>query len=403
MDIFVARQPIFDVKQQLFAYELLFRNGNETAFSGVDGDEATSEVICRSFFAMGMENITGGRRAFINFTGNLLIKEIPLLLPNEIAVVEVLETVEPSRAVVEACKKLKRDGYLIALDDFVFDPRFRPLLEVADIVKVDFSITKGYERKRVMQYINQKHLRFLAEKVETREDFEQAVVMGYSYFQGYFFSKPVLVKGKDIPNNRLQQLRMLQQINNPDMNFDEIEKLVRQDVALTYQLLKLINSSKFGMKTQIHSLKQALVLLGKRELAKWISLMMLRSMGEEKPSELLLLSMVRARFAENVAIKTGMQAKAPELFMMGMFSLIDVFMERPLPGILAELPIAEEIKKALLGEKNTFRQVYDLICAYEKADWDAVLQLAANAKLAAGEAADIYQQAVEWADNLFRG
>lgn len=403
MDIFVARQPIFDVQQQLFAYELLFRSGTEAVFSGIDGDEATSEVICRSFFSMGMETLTGGKQAFINFTDNLLIKEIPMLLPKEQVVVEILETVRPSKTILEACKKIKAAGYILALDDFVFEPRFRPLLELADIVKIDFLITKGAERQAVIDRIGRKNIRFLAEKVETREDFEEAVKYGYSYFQGYFFSKPVIVKGKEIPNNRIQQMRVLQQVNHPDVNFDSIEALVRQDVALTYQLLKLINSSVFGLKEQIRSVKQALVLLGKRELVKWISLTMLRSLSGHASDQLLLLSMIRARFAELVAPKVKLEDKAPELFMMGMLSLIDVFVERPLPDILAELPISEEVKGALLGQDNSFRIVYELIQAYEQAQWEDVFLLTARLRLPPAQSAAIYHQSVEWAEQVFSG
>lgn len=403
MDAFVAKQPIFDDKQQLVAYELLFRKGSEAAFCGIDGDVATSEVICRSFFSMGMDSITGGKRAFINFTDNLLLKEIPLLLPKEQVVVEILETVQPSRPILEACKKIKDAGYTLALDDFVFEPRYRPLLALVDIVKVDFQLTKGRERQTVMKRVNRPNIKFLAEKVETRQEFEEALRYGYSYFQGYFFSKPVLVKSHDIPSSRFQQLQVLQQINHPEIDFDSLQALVRQDVALTYQLLKLINSSVFGLKEQIRSVKHALVLLGKRELVKWMSLMLLRGMGDESKRELLLASMIRARFAELLAPKLRLEKQASELFMMGMLSLVDVFMERPLDDIMTELPLSQDVKRTLLGQTTVFSSIYELICSYEKAHWEDVFLLTAKMRIPPSQAASMYQQAVEWSEIVYKG
>jgi c-di-GMP-related signal transduction protein len=307
MEVFVARQPIFDIQQKVFAYELLFRVGKETSFSGLDGDEATSEVICRSFFAIGMDAMTGGKRAFINFTGNLLLSEIPLLLPKEIVVVEILENVDPTPEVVEACRRLKKEGYILALDDFVFEPRFKPLLALADIVKVDFTLTKGEERRRVVKMLDNGHLKFLAEKVETREEYNQAVAMGYSYFQGYFFSKPVLLSGKDMASNRIHPLKVLRELNKPEIEFPTIEKLVLQDIAMTYQLLKFINSASFGFRKEIGSVRQALVLLGRKELMKWVSLIALRSVSKGKTDELIVVCMIRARFGELIGQKGRLQ------------------------------------------------------------------------------------------------
>lgn len=402
MEVFVARQPIFDVRQKVFAYELLFRVGKEAAFNGLDGDEATSEVICRSFFAIGIDNMTGGKRAFINFTGNLLIKEIPQLLPKEIVVVEILENVDPTPEVVEACRNLKKAGYLLALDDFIFEPRFKPLLEIADIVKIDFTLTKGDARKNVIKMLDNGHIKFLAEKVETREEYDQAVAMGYTYFQGYFFSKPMLLSGKDMASNRIHPLKVLRELNKSELEYDVVEKLVLQDIAMTYQLLKFINSASFGFRKEIGSVKQALVLLGRKELMKWVSLIALRSVSKGKTDELIVICMIRARFGELIAQKIGFKGRTEEVFMMGLFSLIDVFVDMEMERILPELPLSQEVKEALLGSDNIFRKILNLIGAYEQADWERFFEYTTEFKLDDAEMPEIYRQAVEWADEVIK-
>ena len=403
VDVFVARQPIFTSTQKLFGYELLFRDSYENVYSADDGDQATSDVICNSFFAIGMDTLTGGKRAFINFTENLLKKEIPLLLPKNLVVVEILETVEPTLDVIAACEKLKQAGYMIALDDFVFQSPFTPLLELADIIKVDFLTTKGHDRKRVINHVGGKTVKFLAEKVETRADFEQAAELGYSYFQGNFFSKPVVLKGNTVSTNKVNQLRVLKvlhELDKENFNFATIENFIMYDVSLSYQLLRFINSAAFCLTSEICSVKHALVLLGKNEIMKWVSLIVMRTVGDADTDGILVISLVRAKLCELISGKSGLKQRESESFMMGMFSLIDVFIGRPLKNILAEMPISKDIKGALLGKQNPFREVYDLALAYERADWEVVTRIAAALGIEEGEIPDIYKSALEWADEI---
>lgn len=400
MEVFVARQPIFDAQQNLFAYELLFRMGQENRYQAIDGDQATSEVIFRSFYSIGMEAMTGGKRAFINFTENLLKSEVALLLPKDSLVIELLETVEPTDEIVEACRKLKQAGYILALDDFIFEPKFAPLLDLADIVKVDFRLTQGDERRRVIEQVGRRKIEFLAEKVESRQEFEEAIGMGYSYFQGYFFSKPTVMRGKDIPIARINQVKVLEQLTRSQIDFDEIEKVIMYDVALAYHLLRFINSAAFGLKNEIQSVRHALVMLGHKELIKWISLIALRSFHNSRMDELVVISLVRARFAELLAGKIGLQARAPEMFMMGMFSMIDVFMEKPLEVVLEQLPLPQDIKEALTGKRNVFRSVYELILAYEMAEWEKFSLQATALRIDENAIPSLYQQSVEWADRI---
>ena len=396
----MARQPIFDRKEKIFAYELLFRQGNENFYNSLDGDKATGDVISNSFLTIGMDTLTGGKRGFINFTANLLKNQIAYSLPKEYLGIEVLEDVEPEKDIILACKQLKEAGYLIILDDFVFEPKFWPLIDLADIIKVDFLRTDGHERKNILKRVGLRKIKFLAEKVETRDDFLQAFHMGYCYFQGYYFCKPVVISGNSIPLFKLNCLRLMEEINNTEVDFEKINYFIKGDVSLSYNLLKFINSSAFGLKTKINSIKQALVLLGLSEVRKWASIIVLQNIGEDKPNELVVNSVVRATFGEALARKTILKEQANNIFLMGMFSLIDAFLDRPLANVLEELPITNEIKRALLGEENQIRPFLDLILAYEKADWVNFSVYAKKVHIDESEVPNLYLQALTSANQF---
>ncbi|MFZ3132061.1 MAG: HDOD domain-containing protein [Desulfosporosinus sp.] len=394
MDTFVARQPILDRNGKVFAYELLFRQGSQNSYNSVDGDRATEDVISNSFLSIGMDTLTGGKKGFINFTANLLKNQIAYSLPKEHLVIEILENVEPEQDIVLSCKQLKEAGYLIVLDDFVFKPKFWPLIDLADIIKVDFLGTDMHERRNILQRMGSRKIKFLAEKVETRDDFEQALQMGYYYFQGYYFCKPIVISGKSIPVFKLNRLKLMEEINNPEVDFEKITAIIKGDVSLTYNLLKFINSSVFGFKSKIISIKQALVLLGLLEVRKWASIIVLQNIGEGKPNELIVNCVVRACFGEALARKTVFKEQAANIFLMGMFSSIDAFLDRPLAEVLAELPLTNEIKRALLGEDNQIRAFLDLILAYEKADWINFSVYAQKVHIDETEVPNLYLQAL---------
>ena len=391
MDVFVARQPIFDQKQSVFAYELLFRcNDAQNFFTAIDGDQATSSVLSNSFHAIGMDNLTDGKLAFVNFTRNLLLLEVPTLFPKDMVAVEILETVEPEEAVVQACKKMKDQGYLIVLDDFILKEKFRPLIELTDIVKVDFTLTQGAERKAILDKINTTGLRYLAEKVETLEEFQQAVEYGYSYFQGYFFSKPKIVSGREITGNKLNYLRLLKDIHRPGVKTSELEETIKKDVSISYKLLNYINSAFFSLPQKVRSIQHVLNLLGPIESKKWLTVIALGQIASDKPPELVVTSLIRGNFCEMLAEKVGLERYSSELFLVGLFSLIDAFFDQPLDEILAHLPIVEEIKKTLLGEETKFQNVLQMIVHHEKGDWPVVNLYMKKLGLQAPDVLDIY-------------
>src|SRR6056297_1056754 len=397
---FIARQPIFDRHTHVFGYELLFREGFHNFYNTLDGDYASSQTILSSFLLFGMDSMTGGKRGFINFTETLLNSEAATIFPRELLTIEILENVEPSDEIISKCRKLKKAGYMLALDDFVFHDKYRPLLEIADIVKIDFRKITPQSHGVILALAEEYPVKLLAEKIETYEEYHQALSDGYSYFQGYFFSKPQVIEGKDIPGYKLNYLEILQEVHSRDFEYSNIENIIKRDMSLSYKLLKFINSAAFGFTSKIHSIKQALTLLGIREFRKWISLMALSGMGDDKPEELVATSIIRARFAEDLALKTGMKEISSDLFLMGMFSLIDAFVDKPINVILGELNLDDSIKDALIGQQGPLTDYYTLMLLHEKGNWESMESLANKLSLDEESISLSYLQAVEWANRV---
>jgi len=401
MKIFVARQPIFDKKENVVAYELLFRSGNSPVYDGEDDDTATASVISGAFLLLGMDKATGKKPAFVNFTRNSL-KKLARQIPPHSIVLEILETVEPDEELLSLCRQLKRCGYTLALDDFIFDEKYCDLLTLADIIKVDFILTTGKERSEIIRRVNNPKVKFLAEKVETRAEFEEAVALGYTYFQGYFFSKPEVLSGEDVPSYKTQYMRILHELGRPDMDFQRMEQIIKHDVAFSFKLLKYINSPYFGFKKTVDSVRQALVLLGAQQIRQWLFLLILRELGKDRPEEIMVLSVIRAKFGENLARKANLPPDMiSHAFTMGMFSLLDCFFQRPLDEVLAELPITEEIKLALAGSDHSLGIIFRLISAYEKGEWEAVSAYAARLHISELEIPDLYLQTLQWIETYF--
>lgn len=400
MDAFVARQPILDINMKVAFYELLFRNNEYGGYDSNNGDKATLDVMANSFTLIGINRLTNGKKAFINFTEKLILEGAPLMLPNDRIAVEVLEDIKPSSEVIEHCRKLKEMGYSLALDDFVFEPCYEPLIEIADYIKVDFLQTKGIERKEVIKRCRNSNAKFIAEKVENMEDFNQAVEYGYTYFQGYFFSRPTVLTSKELPSNRLQILRLIKCLNTEEDNLDDIENIIKTDTSLSYKLLKFINSAHFGLKNSISSIRKALVLLGKKELIKWATLVSLKDMIYGENASMMELLIIRAKFGEIIAEKLNLSQRASEVFIMEMLSNIDVLLNQCMAMILFDLPLEEDIKAGLLGEDNIFNYIHKLIISYEKADWEKVSCYAEKLNINEADISSTYKHSVEWATEL---
>jgi len=402
MDVFIARQPIFDRQEAVYAYELLFRSGSENAFTHEDPDQASAKVMTDGSFIMGMEKLTDGKPAFINATRDILTNDYFTLLPKELTVVEVLETVEPDDEVLAACRKLKEAGYTLALDDFVYSEGFDELIELADIIKVDFIETGPEERKALFDRLSPKGIRFLAEKVETHEEFQEALDIGYHYFQGYFFSKPAIVSARDVPAFKLNYMRIMRELQRPEFDFKELDSVIKIELSLTYKLLRYINSAYFALPNKVNSIMHAMVLLGEREFKKWVSFVALAGMGEDKPDELVIAALIRAKFCEALGKIIGLGSRSDELFLLGMFSLLDAIMDRPLSELLEQMPISDDIKGALLGEESDLSDLYQYAIAYERGEWETLEEKTAALQLDESGVPQLYMDTVAWAYEGFR-
>ncbi|MFC2146844.1 EAL and HDOD domain-containing protein, partial [Acidobacteriota bacterium] len=361
---------------------------------------ASSKVLLDSFLVFDLNELTRGKRAFLNFTERVLLSEVVKSFHQNTIIIELLEMIEPTPEIVSVCTKLKNNGYLLALDDFQYHPRYLPLIQLADIIKVDFQLTRGEKERQDIIKQGGDRVIYLAEKVETLDEYNQAREIGYTYFQGYYFSRPVIVAGKEIPSHKLNLVQILKEIHQPEIDFTQLGNIIQRDVSLSYKLLRFINSAAFGIPNEIYSIHHALNLLGINEFKKWISLVLLSQIGSDKPNELMINSLIRAKFCELTAENIGHKAKESYFFLMGLFSLIDAFLDHPKAEILHELPIPGEVKAAILGEEpqGKLGQVLRLMVHYEQSKWDTVAQVAAQLNIPENEVLLHYLTSIKWAN-----
>jgi len=401
---FVARQPILTTDEKVFGYELLFRDGIENFFRSPDSDAASRSTLNTSML-LGLDVLCDGRRAFVNCTREILLKDYVTLLPAGQTVVEVLETVPADELVVAACRRLKEAGYMIALDDFaVNDPR-EALTDLADIIKVDLRATATADASAMVKRYGPWRCRLLAEKVETREEFIASTKAGFLYFQGYFFRRPEILTAHEISANQLNYLRMLTAVSQPELDVRAIENLLKGEASLCYRLLRYLNSAAFGFGSEIHSVRHALSILGETEVRRWIRLVASLAAGQNKASDLVLAALVRARFCELLSPKVQQEVQHgdSDLFLMGMLSLMDTILEIPMRQVLDNVPIDQECKAVLLGVTSRLRPFYQLMLAQESGAWTAVQELATQLQLSETEISEVYWQAMQWARQVSAG
>ena len=401
-EAFIGRQAILDQKKNVYAYEILFRSGLKNAFDpSLDGNVATQSVMVNTMLDFGMKKLVSDKKAFINFTEKNLLNRAPQLLPADSIVVEILETVQPTPAILEAVQELKDEGYKIALDDFVLLPGYEPLIDMADIIKVDFRITEDPEERKRLREILPGHVRLLAEKIETEEEFHQALEYGYVLFQGYFFCKPVVLHKKKLTSNALSQIRLLKEVNRQDFDFSAIINVISSDTNLVHKLLTYINSVGIGLTYHISNLRQAAVLLGSGGMRRWVTLISLQTFSEDKPPELFTLSLLRAKFCELIAHEIKRPDLTPDTgFLLGMFSLLDVLLSQPMEEVLKEVGLSSELNAALLGEDNILRHVLDLVIAYEQGDWDKVIACCRRENIPVEHLQPCYDEVLKWYNTL---
>ena len=402
MYFYAARQPILDRNKELYAYELLFRDGLENAFPAIDGDEATSRMIEGSQFSFGLDDFLGDKPGFINFTLDTLLKKYPGMLPKEQVVVEILETVQPGKRLLAECQYLKQQGYMLALDDYVHQPVWRHFYPFIDIIKIDFRSTSTdtiNEIKAAIADFN--HIKLLAEKVETNEEFQLALDLGFSYFQGYFFSKPEMMQSKALSPAQMTLAELLYETSKADMDLSKITQVFQRDVHLSYKLLRYSNYAIFKRRAEIENIKQALVVLGQVELKKFLSLLFTAQISSDKPAELMRMSMTRARFAEGLAELHG-KVDTAKAFLTGLMSLMDAILDEPIDSVMSKLPLAKEIKEALVDKQGVLADYIKLIQFYETAHWQEANAAISSLGLANDKVPDAYHTAVQWANEQMK-
>ncbi len=396
---YVARQPILTADESVFGYELLFRDGIADYFSGSDSNAASRSTLDASIL-LGLDVLCDGRRAFLNCTRDLLLNDYITLLPPDRVVVEILETVPADEPVIAACRRLKKAGYMIALDDFLpGDPR-EPLTGLAELIKVDLKGSSLVESAAVFRQSGER-CRLVAEKVETREEFLAARKAGFDYFQGYFFRRPELMRARDIPANRLNYLRLLKAASRTELDPRELENTIKGEASLCYRLLRYLNSPLFGFPAEIRSVRHALAMLGEREVRRWIRLATTLVAGQSRSSDLVLSALVRARFCELLAPRV--HHGDSDLFLVGLLSLMDAILGIPMAQVLEGISFDRATRAVLLGQSSPLSPIYELMLAQENAQWEKVKQLSSRLRLRGSFVAECHWKAMQWARQMTGG
>lgn len=402
MNVHVARQPIFDKHMKVYAYELLYRSDkgvNDTR----DGSRKTGEVVFNTLVTLGLDTMLNGRKAFINFTKETIHENLPQMFSTEVLVVEILEDVVPDEMFIEQCKSLKGNGYVLALDDFDTTYQYDSVIELVDIIKVDFMANTLEQRKQIVDKYKNYNVKLLAEKVETRDEFEEAIEMGYDYFQGFFFSKPVLVSGNDFKVFNNTYIMLLSELNKDEPNYSKLEDVVMKDFSITMKLLKLVNSAAYYSRNRITSIRHALTILGFKELKKWFSLLMIRDAGSSQPKELIRMSLIRAKMFELLLKRTPLKKKSSEGFLIGMLSLADVILDRKMAEVISDIPLDQEIEDALFREEGILTEFIQVIEMYEQGNWDDIKEIIIKYNIQFVDVSNDYLAAIDWVnviDNL---
>jgi c-di-GMP phosphodiesterase len=364
-DIFVARQPIFDDQLSAIGYELLFRAGEDDDTARFeDGDMATRNVVS-AFAEIGIENLVGGRTAFINVSPDFLLADNTLPLPPDRVVVELLEGTTGTPELIETVHALRSKEYRVALDDFVPRPELEPLLSLADYVKVDALQHEPAALEEIVTMLAPHTARLVAEKVETHEMLEVCRELGFHHFQGHFLEQPKTIKTKVMPVNNAVRLQLLAKLADPEADFKELEVSISRDVGLSYKLLRYINSAYFGLRRRIDSIREATVMLGMMNIKKWATVMVLA--GEDKPPELIVTALIRARMAELVAGEAGVR-ETDAYYTAGLFSVVDALMDMPMKNVLSALPFSDDMSDALLYKRGPMGDVLKAVVAHERGD-----------------------------------
>jgi c-di-GMP-related signal transduction protein len=399
MKPFIARQPIFDRNREVYGYEMQLRSGPTSLFT--PSEQTGAEIAVNDALLADIQTLSAGRRAFISATRDILLKDYAALLPREWIAIELRDSAEGGPELVTACRKLKSSGYTLVMGDSAEGRCHADLAESADIVRVALSAPAEESGQSLPRQLPLSTARFLAAGVETRETFQKALSVGFDYFQGRFYCKPMALSAGSVSENKANLLQMINALQSPNVDFEDIEKIIKHDVVLSYKLLQYINSAFFGLGTKVKSVMHAMSLLGLVDVRRWATLLAMAGIANDKPNELLVQSLIRAKFCELLAARTGLAKRSQSLYFAGMFSLLDAVVDRPIEQVLGFLPMEEDVKAALQGEVNPVRRILDYVMAYEVGEWDALADKGASVVPPEIESPELYLQAVQYAVRSF--
>lgn len=396
-DFFIARQPIFDTNLRVYAYELLFRDSLENVFPEICPNEATSRLIDGSYIGGVWDDFLANNWCFINFTFDSLQKKYPAMLSKDNVVIEILEAMRPGKKLLLECMELKENGYRLALDDYVHHAAWKSFYPLVDIIKIDLQKTSFAEINTIKADLSGfPHIQLLAEKVETKQQFEQCVALNFHYFQGYFFARPEIVKAKTMSTSQLLVLELMHEVLKPTADLIKVAKAIECDLRLTFRLLKYTNSAKFQRGKPVDSIKNAVILLGSKELYRFLCLLFVTQLDDGKPIELARMSLIRGRFCELLSEKL-LPNQSDAAFLAGMLSLLDAIFDQPMQKITGQLPLTDDIRQALDFGKGTLAEFIRTISHYEKGHWQQ-LSLLQDEDQQQALLSQCYKNAMQWAD-----
>lgn len=400
MFAYVARQPIFDAQQQVYAYELLFRMGEDNCFPDISPDEATSKILTSTHLSLGIEEITGDKKAFINFHRDTLMNHFPTSLDPSKVVIEVVETVDVDDALVCACKHIKEMGYPIALDDYDMKGKWEAFIPFTSVIKIDITEIPHDEIPALVERFKAHNIKLVAERIETHEEFQTFKHMGFDYFQGYFLAKPEVVRHRKLGPSSLTMMELLTLSSRPQLDLTQVNTIIERDPSLTYLLLRFINNPLINKRHKITSLKHALNFMGEVEVKKFIALLALANLSESKPTELMSMALVRAKFCELAFADMNTHNDPMKGFLTGLLSLLDAMMEQPIEDLIRKIPISDDVKSALCTERGHLRDTLLLAQCFERANWGGIKKLASKHAFKQTKLHDYFNEAIKWAHHV---
>lgn len=403
MDIFVARQAIYDKKENVIGYELLYRSSELNKFDPTVGDEKATYEVIKHLYTIGFEELINNKKAFLNFPTEGILGEVATLLPKDNVVIEVLENVVPTLEVINSLKALKEQGYTIALDDLITLEGLIPYIGLVDIVKVDYMNITIENKVKIIKYIHsldmQKKIKLLAEKIETEEELNEAKALGFQYFQGYYFSRPIVIQKKDFKVKNTTILKIMLEFLSEDVDINKLEELIKCDVVLSLKFLKFINSAYFNFVNKITSFKSAIMLIGVVEFKKWLAVMGAFEMDFGHGEEYANNTVVRAKFCE-LMCETINKSQKNSAFIVGLFSDLHLVMNNDFENVINELAVDMSIKNALLSEENIYKKILDLAISYERMDEESIDLRAKEIGINTAILSDLYIKSVEWVNDV---